>query len=191
MVINHQDEHSRLKYHELKSRIPENIPVYQQEEEQPDVWSLLKGNKNDFLIYDRCGRLVKHIELPYAFLQFSYVEDAIKSVYYENTCGDCKHQIPAVCKKEENVPPEVKVVEEPVETLKHHPHHHHHHHHRHGHQQEEDKLTDVSGPNTDVHRKHHLRQDEEGVGEVEEVRPEHPSENRVAESDPSVLRNKL
>lgn len=189
MVINHQDEHSRLKHHELKSRIPENIPVFQQAEEQPDVWRLLKGKKDDFLIYDRCGRLVKHIELPYAFLQFSYVEDAIKSVYCENTCGDCKHQIPdAVCKKEENVPTEDKVAEEPVETPKH--RHHHHHHHRHGHQQrEEDKLTDISGPNTNVHRKHHHQQGE-GVGEVEEVRPEHPSENRVAESDTSVPRNK-
>lgn len=190
MVINHQDEHSRLKYHELESRISKNIPVYQQEEEQPDVWRLLKGNKDDFLIYDRCGRLVKHIKLPYAFLQFSYVEDAIKSVYHENTCGDCKHQIPDACKKEENVPAEDKVAEEPVEALKHRPHHHHHHH-RHGHgQREEDKLTDISGPNTNVHRRHHHHQGEE-VGEVEEVRPEIPSENRVAEPDTSVLKNKL
>ncbi|CAI9560224.1 unnamed protein product [Staurois parvus] len=189
MVINNQEERSRLKYHELKSRVSEHIPVYQQEEEQPDIWKLLKGNKDDFFIYDRCGCLVKHIGLPYAFLQFSYVEDAIKSVYCENTCGDCKHQIPDVCKKEEEVPAQDKVEEEPVEALKHRPHHHRHHH-RHGHRQREEDTLAGSGPNTNVHRKHD-RQQGEGEGDVEDVRVEHLTENRVAESDTSVIRNKL
>lgn len=185
MVINHQDEHSRLKHHNLRSRVPEDIPVYQQEEEQPDIWRLLKGNKDDFLIYDRCGRLVKHIELPYAFLQFNYVEDAIKSVYCENTCGDCKYQIPSdVCKTEEEVPAKDKV-DRP---------HRHRHHHRHGHQQQEEaEVVDASGPNTDVHKKHHHHQGEEtvAVGEVDVVRSEQPSENRAAESGTSAVKNKL
>lgn len=38
----------------LKNKVSEHIPVYQQEENQTDVWTLLNGSKDDFLIYDRC-----------------------------------------------------------------------------------------------------------------------------------------
>nr|DBA23700.1 TPA: hypothetical protein GDO54_014591 [Pyxicephalus adspersus] len=191
MVINNQEERSRLKHDELKSRVSEYIPVYQQEVEQPDVWKQLNGNKDDFLIYDRCGRLVKHIKLPYAFLQFNYVEDAIKSVYCENTCGDCKHKISEdVCKTEEELAAQDKVEAEPVDANRHHRHHHHHHKHGH-HEQEEAKVADASEPNANVHSKPHHHHEEDRVGEVDDVRPEHPSENRVAESDSQPLRNKL
>lgn len=54
VVVNHQEISSRLKYAHLKNKVSEHIPVYQQEEDQPDVWTLLNGNKDDFLIYDRC-----------------------------------------------------------------------------------------------------------------------------------------
>lgn len=54
VVVNHQEISSRLKYVHLKNKVSEHIPVYQQEEDQPDVWTLLNGNKDDFLIYDRC-----------------------------------------------------------------------------------------------------------------------------------------
>lgn len=53
VVVNHQGLHSRLKYIHLKNQVSEHIPVYQQEENQTDVWTLLNGNKDDFLIYDR------------------------------------------------------------------------------------------------------------------------------------------
>ncbi|KAF0880845.1 SEPP1 protein, partial [Crocuta crocuta] len=73
----------------LKNKVSEHIPVYQQEENQTDVWTLLNGNKDDFFIYDRCGRLVYHLGLPYSFLTFPYVEEAIKIAYCEKKCGNC------------------------------------------------------------------------------------------------------
>ncbi|KAG9488228.1 hypothetical protein GDO78_007822 [Eleutherodactylus coqui] len=149
VVVNHQGEDPRARYHGLKSRVSENIAVYQQEVDQADIWSLLSGDRNDFFIYDRCGRLVKHIGLPFSFLEFHYVEDAIKQIYCDSTCGECKHKIPDdVCKKEET-PIQTKTDEKPIEAIKHHQekeaaaedsnrpnvrdhkkHHHHHHHHR-------------------------------------------------------------
>uniref|UniRef100_A0A452DSB0 Selenoprotein P N-terminal domain-containing protein n=1 Tax=Capra hircus TaxID=9925 RepID=A0A452DSB0_CAPHI len=93
VVVNHQEISSRLKYVHLKNKVSEHIPVYQQEEDQPDVWTLLNGNKDDFLIYDRCGRLVYHLGLPYSFLTFTYVEDSIKTVYCEDKCGNCSLKV--------------------------------------------------------------------------------------------------
>lgn len=37
----------------------------------------------------RCGRLVYHLGLPYSFLTFPYVEEAIKIAYCEKKCGNC------------------------------------------------------------------------------------------------------
>ncbi|KAF6125550.1 hypothetical protein HJG60_009967 [Phyllostomus discolor] len=54
VVVNHQGPPSRSKYVQLKKKVSEHIPVYQQEENQTDVWTLLHGSKDDFLIYDRC-----------------------------------------------------------------------------------------------------------------------------------------
>ncbi|KFU92591.1 Selenoprotein P, partial [Chaetura pelagica] len=52
--------------------------------------------KDDFLIYDRCGRLVYHLGLPYSFLTFQYVEDSIKVAYCENKCGNCSYMEPDI-----------------------------------------------------------------------------------------------
>lgn len=60
IVVNHQGIASQLKYVYLKSKVSEHIPVYQQEENQTDVWTLLNGNKDDFLIYDRCVHTCMH-----------------------------------------------------------------------------------------------------------------------------------
>lgn len=54
VVVNHQGLSSQLQYMNLKNKVSEHIPVYQQEENQTDVWTLLNGKKDDFLIYDRC-----------------------------------------------------------------------------------------------------------------------------------------
>lgn len=54
VVVNHQGLSSRLKYMHLKTKVSQHIPVYQQEENETDVWTLLNGNKDDFFIYDRC-----------------------------------------------------------------------------------------------------------------------------------------
>lgn len=53
MVVNEQDAQSRAMYWELKRRTAEGIPVYQQSPLQNDVWELLEGDKDDFLVYDR------------------------------------------------------------------------------------------------------------------------------------------
>uniref|UniRef100_A0A8C4M455 Selenoprotein P N-terminal domain-containing protein n=1 Tax=Equus asinus asinus TaxID=83772 RepID=A0A8C4M455_EQUAS len=89
VVVNHQEISARLKYIHLKNKVSEYIAVYQQEENQTDIWTLLNGSKDDFLIYDRCGRLVYHLGLPYSFLTFPYVEEAIKIAYCEKKCGNC------------------------------------------------------------------------------------------------------
>lgn len=154
IVVNHQGEDARAKYNDLKIRVSENIPVYQQEEGQADIWSLLKGDRNDFLIYDRCGRLVKHIVLPFSFLEFNYVENAIKEVYCGSTCGECKYETPNdVCKKEEEIPTQAKTDEDQEEAPK-----HLHHHRRHNHpKQKETAAEDSNRPNVHVHKKHHHR----------------------------------
>ncbi|KAE8609938.1 hypothetical protein XENTR_v10011953 [Xenopus tropicalis] len=89
MIVNDQSLHSANMFPELKRWAPEGIPVYQQTPGQDDVWELLDGNKDDFLIYDRCGRLTFHVRLPLSFLHFPYVEAAILSTYNESFCGNC------------------------------------------------------------------------------------------------------
>ncbi|EHA98867.1 Selenoprotein P [Heterocephalus glaber] len=128
VIVNHQGSNSRLKYIQLKNQVSDHIPVYQQEEHQTDVWSLLNGNKDDFLIYDRCGRLVYHLGLPYSFLSFPYVEEAIKIAYCEEKCGNCSLRTledEDFCK---NV--SLATVEKTAEA----PHPHNKQHHKHGHQ---------------------------------------------------------
>lgn len=130
VVVNHQGLSSQLKYTHLKNKVSDHIPVYQQEEHQADVWTLLDGNKDDFLIYDRCGRLVYHLGLPYSFLTFPYVEEAIKIAYCEEKCGNCSF----TTLDEEDFCRNVSsaTVPETTETLE--PHGHQKHHHKHGHQ---------------------------------------------------------
>ncbi|KFP11886.1 Selenoprotein P, partial [Egretta garzetta] len=100
--------------------------------------------KDDFLIYDRCGRLVYHLGLPYSFLSFPYVEESIKIAYCENKCGNCSYTEPNIDGICENITKRAdeKLAEvEPKPTGQHshsdhrslprqHHHHHHHHHHK-------------------------------------------------------------
>ncbi|XP_063795499.1 selenoprotein Pb-like isoform X2 [Pseudophryne corroboree] len=89
MIVNDQSSFSKLLFEELKRRAPEGVPVYQQLPKQDDVWDILDGNKDDFLIYDRCGRLTFHIRLPHSILHFPYVYAAIHQTYYEDSCQNC------------------------------------------------------------------------------------------------------
>ncbi|XP_053325007.1 selenoprotein Pb-like [Spea bombifrons] len=89
MIVNDQSFYSELLYPELKRRAPAGVPVYQQIPNQKDVWEALNGDKDDFLIYDRCGRLAFHVRLPFSYLHFSYVEAAIRSTYFDDFCGNC------------------------------------------------------------------------------------------------------
>uniref|UniRef100_A0A2K5IMY6 Selenoprotein P n=1 Tax=Colobus angolensis palliatus TaxID=336983 RepID=A0A2K5IMY6_COLAP len=130
IVVNHQGISSRLKYPHLKNKVSEHIPVYQQEENQTDVWTLLNGSKDDFLIYDRCGLLVYHLGLPFSFLTFPYVEEAIKIAYCEKKCGNCS----LTTLKDEDFCKSVSLatVDGTVEAPQ--LHHYHEHHHNQGHQ---------------------------------------------------------
>ncbi|TKS80366.1 Selenoprotein Pb [Collichthys lucidus] len=87
MIVNERDAHSRAMYWELKRRAPSGIPVYQQSPFQDDVWEALDGDKDDFLVYDRCGLLTFHIVLPYSFLHSPYIEAAIRATYHKNICN--------------------------------------------------------------------------------------------------------
>ncbi|XP_041063942.1 selenoprotein Pb-like [Carcharodon carcharias] len=89
MIVNEKTPQSRAMLWELKRHVPEDIPVYQQSPFQRDIWSILQGNKDDFLIYDRCGKLTFHIVLPYSYLHFWYTEAAIRATYNKDVCGNC------------------------------------------------------------------------------------------------------
>lgn len=53
MVINHQGAQAQRLHTMLAQKLSEHITLYKQDEQQPDVWQTLRGEKDDFLIYDR------------------------------------------------------------------------------------------------------------------------------------------
>ncbi|XP_078621595.1 uncharacterized protein LOC144887930 [Branchiostoma floridae x Branchiostoma japonicum] len=77
---------SRVSLRQLEGVV--NFGVYQ-DTPRENVWGLLDGRKDDFIIYDRCGRLGRHIRMPEAWLVRPDVEDAIRAVYAESPCGHC------------------------------------------------------------------------------------------------------
>lgn len=140
MVINHQGEDAQRLHTMLAQRLSQSITLYKQEEQQPDVWQALNGEKDDFLIYDRCGRLTNHISLPYSIIGQGHVEGAIKDTYCKRICGNCTHEsteTPEECKEKADAQPEADgtpAVEEDTGHGHGHGHGHHHgHHHGHGH----------------------------------------------------------
>ncbi|CAL8330918.1 unnamed protein product [Arctogadus glacialis] len=100
MVINHQGIQAQGLHSMLTTRLSSSISLYKQGDQDADVWQALKGEKDDFLIYDRCGRLTYHIALPYSIIGQGHVENAIKDTYCKRICGDCSHEsvdVPAEC----------------------------------------------------------------------------------------------
>uniref|UniRef100_A0A8K9V8G4 Selenoprotein P N-terminal domain-containing protein n=1 Tax=Oncorhynchus mykiss TaxID=8022 RepID=A0A8K9V8G4_ONCMY len=93
MVVNHQGEQAQHLHTLLSQKLSENIILYKQVPKQDDVWQALAGKKDDFLIYDRCGRLTHHIFLPFSILGTPYVENAIKETYCQRICGDCTYEV--------------------------------------------------------------------------------------------------
>ncbi|KAF5895810.1 selenoprotein P, partial [Clarias magur] len=89
MVVNSQDETSRRLHSLMEARLSSNIALYKQNPEDPDVWNIAKAEKDDFQIYDRCGRLTHHLSLPYTILSQPHVEEAIRNTYCTGMCGDC------------------------------------------------------------------------------------------------------
>ncbi|KAG8131137.1 hypothetical protein E2320_017701 [Naja naja] len=159
IVVNHQGHHSQLKYHLLREKVSEDIPVYQQNATQPDVWASLRGKKDDFLIYDRCGRLVFHLGLPYTFLSFPYVEKAIQVAYCENTCGNCSYTTPEIeelCKRisENSEEKQIEAASASQLSPTEHPHHHHHHHPHHHHRHHHHHAHHPKGDQTEVNNQH-------------------------------------
>ncbi|CAM4560329.1 unnamed protein product [Caretta caretta] len=171
MVVNHQGIHSQLKIHTLKEKVSENITVYQQDENQTDVWTTLNGNKDDFLIYDRCGRLVYHLGLPYSFLSFPYVEKTIKIAYCEYKCGNCSYMTPVIediCKNIFQTADE-KTTEEALKPHNNHSHHHsqhRHHGHRHHHQEGDQLSEDQTQQDAGQAPRHHSHQSSQRYNRV-------------------------
>ncbi|ETE67319.1 Selenoprotein Pb, partial [Ophiophagus hannah] len=89
MIVNEKTPSSRAMYWELKRHAPKGVPVFQQQILEPEVWQILQGNKDDFLIYDRCRKLTFHIQLPYSFLHLPYVEAAVRYTSRKDYCGNC------------------------------------------------------------------------------------------------------
>uniref|UniRef100_A0A3Q3MIV8 Selenoprotein P2 n=2 Tax=Mastacembelus armatus TaxID=205130 RepID=A0A3Q3MIV8_9TELE len=132
-------------YWELKRRAPPGVPVYQQAPLQSDVWEALDGDKDDFLVYDRCGLLTFHIVLPYSFLQQPYVEAAIRATYLKNICNctanstlsSGKNETAQLSVNQTTLATVQRATDETAEEDKapgthqhihhHHPHHAHHH----------------------------------------------------------------
>ncbi|GLD58474.1 selenoprotein P [Lates japonicus] len=164
IVVNHQGEEAQRLHTVLAQRMTENITLYKQDPQQPDVWQTLSGEKDDFLIYDRCGRLTHHISLPYSIIGQGHVEGAIRDTYCKRICGDCTHEStesPEECKAKADAQPDTDVnpaVEE--DTAHGHGHHHghsHHHgrHHGHGHGHHGDNHPQGFGHGQDHNHGHH------------------------------------
>lgn len=133
MVVNHQGMQAQRLHEMLNKRLSSSISLHKQEEHQPDVWQALSGDKDDFLIYDRCGRLTDHISLPYSIIGQGHIENAIKQSYCKRPCGDCMHEpsgdLPAVCNGPVESRPEGEgpaAVEVETEPGRGHGHGHHH-----------------------------------------------------------------
>lgn len=217
VVVNHQGAQSRREFHLLKERVSDYITVYQQDEHQEDVWTTLNGNKDDFLIYDRCGRLVYHLGMPYSFLHFQYVEESIKIAYCENKCGNCSYMEPDIDGVCENITK--KAVEElsemePEPTDQHshpsphrHGHHHRRHHHRHHHQGSRDPKHENPQAAAETDRPHphgawrhklfsHHRHDQTGSQEHVDTAPpgeivEIPQDKKLRKKGKNSCKNQL
>lgn len=166
MVVNEQDSQSRAMYWELKRRTAQDIPVYQQSPLQNDVWEILEGDKDDFLVYDRCGYLTFHIVLPFSFLHYPYIEAAIRATYHKNMCNcslNANFSISESSDSTKNEPAgennQRPNSTEPVTAAHHHhhqqhePHHHHHNPYPNSHKKSGD--SDVTGkPKEPTHHSH-------------------------------------
>ncbi|KAK3540157.1 hypothetical protein QTP70_027058 [Hemibagrus guttatus] len=138
MVVNSQDENSRRLHSLLEKRLSDKIALYKQNPEDPDVWSAANAEKDDFQVYDRCGRLTHHLSLPYTILSQPHVEEAIRNTYCSSVCGDCNLEQSdhlEACNRTK----EEKTEEETPQTVEEDQHNHHHSqhggHHHGGHHQ--------------------------------------------------------
>lgn len=136
VIVNEQAPLSRAMFGELQRHAPPGVPVLQQQPHEPDVWQLLGGDKDDFLVYDRCGRLAFHIQLPYSFLHLPYVESAIRFTHRKDFCGNCSlypnstQEANSTMEVPATLTPLPEQEEKESETPAHHQPNHLHPHHR-------------------------------------------------------------
>lgn len=88
MILNMKKSAASIS--ELKKRV--SFPVYQEPAKQ-NIVAMLKGKKDDMLIYDRCGLLVHHLRMPYSYMGYSYVWNSLKEVY-NNKISKCQEHCP-------------------------------------------------------------------------------------------------
>ncbi|NXP70382.1 SELPB protein, partial [Ramphastos sulfuratus] len=171
LIVNEKAPLSRAMFGELQRRAPPGVPVYQPEPEEPDVWQILGGDKDDFLVYDRCGRLAFHIQLPYSYLHFPYVESAIRFTHSKDFCGNCS--LYPNTTQEANSTMEVPVTLNPLPeeeesqtpVYQHNPLHPHHHHKVSSERptdltEDHETATLVHHPHEDHNQLHHKEQKE-------------------------------
>lgn len=79
MVINHQGVQAQRLHSMLQQRLSENITLYKQLEQQPDVWQILNGEKDDFLIYDRFVTCSAWSSIYFSFSYFCTLDFLLKS----------------------------------------------------------------------------------------------------------------
>lgn len=87
IIINNLHPGSQAMMRYLR-RYAGEVPVYQ-DTNTSDVWQQLEGGKDDFFIYDRCGRLAYYVPMPLSLMFKPYALAAILSTYYDEPCGPC------------------------------------------------------------------------------------------------------
>ncbi|XP_076355808.1 uncharacterized protein LOC143249579 [Tachypleus tridentatus] len=87
LVVNSKDVMSQLMRPYLNRRV--TFPVYQ-ETSNEEVWSVLKGGKDDMFVYDRCGVLSYYIPFPQSVITRNnpIIAAAIFSTYFGNPCNN-------------------------------------------------------------------------------------------------------
>ncbi|XP_041359650.1 selenoprotein Pb-like [Gigantopelta aegis] len=84
-IINHHDHPSVLMANALTELVP--FPVYQ-DSTQLHLWrDIFQGSKDDFFVFDKCGKLTYHIPFPQSYLGYSYTHVAIINTYQNNICN--------------------------------------------------------------------------------------------------------
>lgn len=84
VILNGRKASSTLSWYR-NNRI--KIPAYQ-EPSNEKFWEALNGDKDDILVYDRCGRLSSHVKMPLSNLgKFNHVWNAIFRADVNGVCG--------------------------------------------------------------------------------------------------------
>ncbi|XP_065070263.1 selenoprotein Pb-like isoform X1 [Rhopilema esculentum] len=78
----------------MKFRLESAVDFKVYQAENGDIWEKLDGRRNDFFIFDKCGRLAYFLDQSASYLGWPHVRHAILYTYQN------KHQCHAMCKAE-------------------------------------------------------------------------------------------